>query len=132
MKAVTITSLLLMCLSTMASQRMYMNTHYCKSSLTLYETGRVDWYDCELDETFYGHYWQRNDTLFIETFCSLECNEDHRCFVPRMDICIMQSDTLMNVGYKKTTSDNSCYADSIYYFPSPHIYIRKGEMNLIK
>ena len=128
MKAViNIFLLVLMCLNRMASQRVYTNVYYCNSTFTLYDSGRADWYDCEIDETFYGHYWQRNDTLFVETFCSSESHEDHRCFSPRLDICLIKSDTLLNVGFREVIGDGSCYSDSIYFFPSPHVYIRTDQ-----
>ncbi len=120
----TIKSLLLFgCLNCLAPQLTYVNMLYCRSILTLYDTGRADCYNCELDETFYGHYWLHNDSLFVETFCSSYCKEDHKCFSPRTDIYIVQSDTLLNIGYQQNYDNSPCYSTDINYFPSPHIYI---------
>lgn len=125
MKKVTFTFLLsIVCLEAITAQHVYTNNLYCSSTFTLFDNGRADWYDCEIDETFYGHYWQKKDTLFIETFCSSECHEDHKCFSPRLDICIVQNDTLLNVGYTEVNGKNTYYLDNICYYISPHVYIR--------
>ena len=127
MKRIYIISLFIifMCLNSMTVHRVYTNERYCKNTLTLYDNGRADWYDCEIDETFYGHYWQCRDTLFVETFCSSIYHEDHQCLSPRLDIYIYQSDTLLNIGYKDHSERNIYYSDSINYFCPPHTYIQE-------
>ncbi len=127
MKAVISILLLIVCLNAISAQRVYTNIFYCTSTLTLFDNGRADWHDCEIDETFYGHYWQESDTMLIETFCSSKCHEDHRCFSPRLDICIIQNDTLFNIGYKEAINNTTCYPDSICNFSSPHAYIRTNK-----
>lgn len=123
MKTTILQSLLILgCLNVIASQRTYVNVLYCRSLLTLYDNGRADCYDCELDEIFYGHYWLQNDSLFVETFCSSECYEDHKCFSPRTDIYIVQSDSLLHIGYQQLYDNNPCSSTNICYFTSPHIY----------
>lgn len=123
MRKVIVSLFVFICLICMADQRVYTNALYCNSSLTLYDSGRADWYDCEVDETFYGHYWQKNDTMFIETLCSSLCHEDHKCISPRLDICTLQNDTLWNVGYQEVNGKSTYYLDSICYYISPHKYI---------
>ena len=118
-----ISLLLIVCQNVILSQDVYINNLYCTSTLTLYDNGRADWYDCEVDETFYGHYWQKSDSLFIETFCSSIIHGDHQCFSPRLDIYIIKYDTLLNVGYNDI-GYCSYYQDSICYFPYPFVYVR--------
>lgn len=126
MKRIYIISyIIFMCLNSMAVHRVYTNVLYCKNTLTLYDNGRADWYDCEIDETFYGHYWHCRDTLFVETFCSSGYHEDHQCISPRLDIFIYQSDTLQNVGYQDQRAHSIYYSDSINYFRPPHTYIQE-------
>lgn len=125
MKRVIVIVLLLGCIGHIASQQVYTNNLYCTSTLTLSYNGRADWFDCEIDETFYGHYWQCNDTLFVETFCSSKSHEDHRCFSLRLDINIIKTDTLLNIGYKEAVGNSSFYSDSINYYLTPHAYILK-------
>ena len=125
MKKVTITLLLsIVCLNAITAQHVYTNNLYCTSTYTLFDNGRADWHDCEINETFYGHYWLKKDTMFIETFCSSECHEDHRCISPRLDICIVQNDTLLNVGYKEIIGIDSYYSKPTHYYDTPHVYIQ--------
>lgn len=125
MKKITSFLLIFGYLIGMAEQRVYTNTMYCNSILTLHDTGRADWYDCEVEETFYGHYWVGNDTIFIETFCSSICHEDHKFISPRLDICILKNDTLWNVGYQEANGMSAYNLNSICYYRYPHKYIRK-------
>lgn len=128
MKKFTIISLLLIVYqNAIPIEHVYTNSLYCTSILTLYDNGRADWHDCEIDETFDGYYWQHEDTLFVETFCSSIIHEDHRCFSPRLDISIIKSDTLLNIGYKEKADNDSTYPDSIHYFLSPHAYVLKKQ-----
>lgn len=120
-----------MCINAISAQRVYTNNFYCTSTLTLFDNGRADWHDCEINETYYGHYWQEKDTMFVETFCSSECHEDHRCFFPRVDICIVQNDTLLNVGYKEVAGNGSCYSKQIHYYYSPHVYIQTRKQMMV-
>ena len=122
-KLVLISLLVIGCSSNLTSQKVYENILYCKSTLTLYDNGRADWYDCEIEETYYGHYWQQSDTLFIETFCTSDCHEDHRCFFPRIDISILRSDSIVNIGFMEARSNEQLYSDTICYLASPHVYI---------
>ena len=124
MKTIFIKFLLIFgCTTCIASQYVYVNMHYCKDQITLYKNGRSDWYNCEQEETYYGHYWQENDSLFVETFCSSYCYEDHKCFIPRIDVFTIQSDTLFHIGYHKFLNNSQCYSDTLYSFQSPFIYI---------
>ena len=122
-KIILIFLVVVVCVSDITSQRVYTNILYCDSKLMLYDTGRADWYDCEVDETFYGHYWLQKDTLLIETFCSSKCHEDHKCFVPRIDVYVIKQDTLLNIGYFEQQDKNHIFLDSICYFKLPYVYI---------
>lgn len=108
-----------------ASNRVFINVFNCESQLTLYENGRADWYDCELSETYYGHYWQQDDTLFVETFCSNQCYEDHVCFMPRVECYTQNNDTLIHWGFKEYIARDKCYSDNVTMFDFPFIYIAK-------
>ena len=124
MKTIFIKFLLILgCTTCIASQYVYVNMHYCKDQITLYKNGRSDWYNCEQEETYYGHYWQENDSLFVETLCSSYCYEDHKCFIPRIDVFTIQSDTLFHIGYHKFLNNSQCYSDTLCSFQSPFIYI---------
>ncbi len=106
-KLVLISLLVIGCSSNLTSQKVYENILYCKSTLTLYDNGRADWYDCEIEETYYGHYWQQSDT----------------CFFPRIDISILRSDSIVNIGFMEARSNEQLYSDTICYLASPHVYI---------
>ena len=130
-KVIILVLLSIVCLDAIIAQQVYTNNLYCTSTLMLFDNGRADWHDCEINETFYGHYWQKKDTLFVETFCSSECHEDHRCFFPRLDICIVQNDTLLNVGYKEAIGNSSYDSKQIHYYDTPHVYIQTSKQTMV-
>lgn len=111
-------------LNILVSQQVYYNDLYCLSTLTLFDNGR-DWYDCEVNELYYGHYWQQNDTLFVETFCTPEYREDHSCFNPRVDIYLQHDDTLLHVAYQERHYNSLSLSDSTYYFLNPFVYVKR-------
>jgi len=123
MKRMVITPVLAIgVMSILASPQMYVSILDYGSIITLYDKGRADWYDCEVDETHYGHYWKQNDSLYVETFCSSYCHEDHVCVSPRIDVFIEQPQNIFHVGYQEFRINNQYNTDSIYYFSSPLQY----------